>query len=504
MLKKITIWLIITTITLLSAYEIYDKYGKPVPKNDTDSAIKDVKNAPILLNYASHVNAQKEWGLKNGFDWDKSQKRSVFNKNNCLKTGLYWDDNNKVCIVMPSSNVLKKNACDNSAIRLPYYGGILNCKKEKDSTFCNLTTDAYDNPKNYENGKLPTCTIKPSYCLEKGLNYTNIGGKNIGDCSNSDTQAIVESILGKTITRTYKNNLLNMRKECCHKILSYNCVSGIGTFSTTGGQIILKSGEKYMQDLVDNFKKQCSGDFTENTQKAVNCIYSIEKFLPGVYLTEFGTKLADSFLTSIFGWTGMPDNVIQRGCGYAVKYGIVAFTAILHFGETAVVAIDKAGDLTVAFLNKMSFGLGADLSGIGEVVMGLHFITMYGSECARAICVIGKDAVQIMMRFTQEGMKIINSCIGAVMHPIQFCKNFIKEMSDPKKAFEDCVVEVLKAMKTLKLLSKQVLHMFLDSVKIAGQILSKTYDAIKKELSNLENGIETGAKGLGNAISSIF
>lgn len=474
---------------------------------------------PILaLNKAAHLNANKEWCTQGGYQFNAVTQKCAYTEAACLamSNNTYKSKENKPfniwangqCISAPSVGVFRANVCNNKIFKTTYdaslgfHPGDITCD---DKGICTYTEDCTD-PDNLDGGKCPTCVIPSGYCNSKGMDYDSLGG--LGDCTESDVQAVFEAIFGKTLTRTYKRNWENMQKECGHKFLSLNCAKSVGTFYTTGAQIAVKTYQKYMNDLVDNFKKECGGNFTDSTQDFVNCAWAMAKFNPAIWVTEMGVKMADGMLNTLFGWTGMPNNVLQRGVGYAVKYGIKAAAAVFHFGEKAVQAIDKAGHMAMAFMEKVPIiGPLAKFTDFGIALAGLDLMIKYAGPAIKALAHIGEAAVHIGIKFAEAGLHVLNAAVGAVLHPIDFAKKIWDDLKDPKvlaKNLEDLVVNAVNMLKSAGKLFKQGWAAFKAGVKIAGQVLSKVWDKLKDVGKDIENGLEDAGGAIASGLSSLF
>jgi hypothetical protein len=406
-----------------------------------------------------------------------------------------WADN--TCINASSLGTINTTVCQSKVFRTDYNAdlgftiGDITCD---DKGQCGYSVDC-TNEDNLDSGKCPTCIIPSGYCNSKGLDYESVNG--LGDCDESDVQAIFEAILGKTIVRTFKRNFQNMQKECAHSTSGFNCAKAVLTFELTGVEIAAKTAQKIADDLVSDLKKKCSGDFTKSTSDFLGCANAILRFNPYFYATELGIKMADGMLNFLLGWTGMPKNVLSRGVGYMVKYGVVAVTAVFHFGEKAIKAIDKAGHMCIAALDKIGLGPLAEFTDIGMAVQALDLIMQFGPEAA------GVAVVHAATQEAEQVIKVVNCAIGAVLHPEQFAKHLWSSIKSGK-IFEDAVVAALKQLKIAKQLGKAALHLFLAGVKIAGKVLQHVWDAVKKAAEELAHDLEEAAEAVGHFFSSIF
>ena len=508
----------IVIIAVLSYYAYLKMAGEKrtaseqIQKNfpGKDAKLKDWK---LLLNRSAHTKASTEWCKQNGYQYDASTGKCLYTKHACesasnltYKSGdtkpfLVWSNGH--CVASSSLGTIQSAVCQNKIFKttfnadMGFHPGDIECDNE--TGLCTYKLDCTD-AKNLDSGKCPTCIIPKGYCNSKGLDYDSMNG--LGDCSETDVQAVFEAILGRTITRTYKRNFDNMRKECGHKLLSWNCAKGMGTFILGGEQIGLKTAQKYQQDLVNNFKKNCGGDFTKHTDDFVHCAWSILEFNPEFYLAEMGFHMVDGMLSALFGWTGLPPGSLQKGLGYMVKYGEIAVNGIFRYGEKMVHAIDKYGHEAIAAMQQL--GLGPAAMPIAEAIQGLDFMLSIGGAAVKAIAHIGVQAVHLAIKQSEIAMHVCSAAIGAALHPKEFCKNVLNELKDPKKAFSDAVVGALKAMKKAKMLFTESLKIFVNGLKLAGDLLKDVYKKVIEAIENLAKDIEKGVEGVLHALGSLF
>lgn len=359
---------------------------------------------------------------------------------------------------------------------------------------------------------IPTCYLTEPYCDSMGLDYQDDGG--LGDCNLSDWQNIVEGLLGKTVTRTFKRNTEAMIRECGDQFFSANCAMSIGTELTTLDQIAINTVDTEFAGYVNNMKQSCSGDIFSDVGSFATCAANL---FPGFYLTQQAQKFVDGMLDGALGWIpGMPHGLIGKMNGYIYKYGAVALNAAYHAGIDAVVgAFDLAGDAAYYALD--AIGLGAE----GKYIQGaIGNILVYGGKVAGVIANVAKEviggAIDLFVNtIAPAAMEVFHAVCDAVLHPKEFFTNVAKDVAlfftDPGQAISNAIAglasvggKILDAAKAVINRLRNIAADVYAGLQEVADALNKVADAIENEFKDIGNDIEGAADKVGSFFSSIF
>ena len=520
-------WLlsIIVAIILLIifAFVYYKLTGsKPSPQQIINNIVSgggdggQVWTDPIeKLRADATLYAQKTWCQANGhtFSFDSNGNGICnYNEQSCLAKSnphydftkgagqnpyLEWHSEVGKCISMPFSNFINTNLCQSNILggNAPYYQGTVTCNDTGQCTFQTTGNYITDDDGNVfpEYQDPPNCIQTSDYCESKGLDYDSGG---LGSCSESDVQIIIETILGKTIVRKYKQNFQNMMKQCGHQVLSPNCAESIGTLYFTSSEIVLASAQVWLNQVINNLKDKCSGDFASDMSSFADCAWAIYQLNPAVYVNEVMTKMFAGMLEMTFGWIpgiGNLNKALQSGIGYMKKYGLIAVQAMVHYGEDAVKAMDYAGDLVISSLKSLGFPVNKVLDLCGQAI-GLT--VQYGIIAAKAIAAIGEDAIHIMVQALVIGAKVLNAIIGAALNPKEMA-NKIWNYLQSGKEIGDAIAQSLTDLKND--ISKETSQLFLNSLQAMGQAdedLANIASTVQTTLNNIGGDIQSGVSHL--------
>lgn len=239
---KLTATFLVLAVILAIASVIYTVTIRSIPSFNVGGDLYDsvtstplgdaITNPKILLDTSAHQYAKKEWCLASGNDYriklidpvtKKYSYECVYKQAKCLADSnpyfseiikdsdpyLTWQDGK--CVKATTLAVFKSELCD--AGDFPFVDGKLKCDN---AGACEMDTP-------------PTCQLTAAYCLSKGMDYENI---NNGVCSINDVENIFEAIFGKTLIRKYKENALNMAKQCGSGSTN-TCAKAIGNYLIT-------------------------------------------------------------------------------------------------------------------------------------------------------------------------------------------------------------------------------------------------------------------------------
>jgi hypothetical protein len=450
----------------------YD-YEAPVNPTDYGSCLYTQKTCEADSNphYKTCIATKKDDGTVVGLDNDGKPC------NLDQKPYLEWhtDANGKGrCLISHFPPSFIQNVCEARGLG-KWYQGTPKCDADG---YCQLNPD-----------DLPSCTIEAPYCDKMGMDFLSDGGK--GDCDVSEVQGIFESLVGKTVTRTWKRNTEAMIRECSDSPFSWKCASSVGSEVTTMDQILLNTADKEMKDYMDNMKKKCSGDIYASTDSFTDCAGSI---LPGMYISGQVVKFADNMLNGALGWTGLPPGLLQKASGYISKYGKVALNAIYHAGEDAIKAFDMAGDAMYHALDNV--GLGP----VGDIVKGVvGNVLFFGKEMAGIVANVTKEAIGLFTNtIAPAAYHVFHAVINAVLHPKEFFTGLAKDVG---RFFTDPIGSMKSAFTGMKSLVKNIAHAVATVVKHLYNMAKNLLGDLGKQLVDMANHIASTFKDIGNDIA---
>lgn len=401
---------------------------------------------------------------------------------------------NGVCLLSPYSLNIKQHLCD--PVNLGWNMGNFDCDSNGN---CVIKSDyKYD---------LPTCVITSDYCNNYGMDYSSDGP--LGDCEINDAQNIAESIFGKTITRTFKINGENMVKQCESDFFSGNCAKAIGTTLGTLGEIGVATGQEIFTEVIDNAKDACAGDIYSSTDNFLKCQLAVAEFNPAIFATVEGEKFVNNILNGALGWIpGMPSDLLNKAIGYIVKYGEVAFNAIVAVGAQAVHAFDIAGDAMSYALQKVGLGSVASLA---STVIG------FGVKAAKAVAILGSECLELLENVITQTigpavLTVITAVSSAFLHPVDFCKSLASDIvafvKDPigsiKSAFTAFINLGGEVLTTVKMVISHLKTAVVGAVDAIASALNDVINTLVNVVDKVVDDIEKAAEAIWHGIESIF
>lgn len=354
--------------------------------------------------------------------------------------------------------------------------------------------------------QFPRCIIAKSYCQRKGVSYTHDPISEdtfhyLGDCFETDSQSIAETVFGKTLVRSIKGSL-NQNSQWCKDQgpSSQSCataISGLGLESVIIGVIIDAVKAEYVKDF-NKFKRECgiTPDPGQSTTfgtpaQLYACVDSTLTLFGGMWVLKDANKLINGLIDGLFGLVpGMPklQNVDFFALNSIIVLASEGLMAIYKFGTGIMKPFRIAGkDAATAYnvilkkYNSKLLAVGAEgCIWIKDVVGGelLNVFKFTGAVLIAGLDCVGaqiKDVADFALMCGEALTHLVGAGLKWICQKLNLCSSNVPE---------SCGLQIMS-----KIFGPGV-KFFFESLAQISKVWAKTWDTIKDDIEKAVKDFE--------------